>query len=168
MRYMFPILKKEKLAENSYLMEVEAPDVAKHAKPGQFIILRIDEYGERIPLTIADISEKTISMIFLVVGKTTEKLSRLRKGDSLLNFVGPLGTPSEIKKYGHVWVKQIESIKKLRFPKWQGYKEAPFEIVKPQFVASFKVYNGNKEDNAAERDNFLEEASIGQGFYVRF
>ncbi|MFH2028466.1 MAG: sulfide/dihydroorotate dehydrogenase-like FAD/NAD-binding protein [Nanoarchaeota archaeon] len=96
------ILKKQKLAENTYLMEIDAPDVAKKAQPGQFIILRIDEEGERIPLTIADFDKKVITLVFLVVGHTTERLSNLKKGDSLLDFVGPLGLPSLIKEYGNV------------------------------------------------------------------
>jgi len=99
---MFPILKKQKLAENSYMIEIEASDIARKAKPGQFIILRIDEHGERIPLSIADISKKSITIIFLVAGKTTEQLSKLKKGDFILNFVGPLGNPTELKKLGHV------------------------------------------------------------------
>ena len=99
---MFPILRKQKLAENTYLMEIEAPDIAKKAKAGQFIMLRIDEQGERIPLTITDVDKKSITIVFLVVGYTTEKLSTLKKGDSLLNFVGPLGHPSLMKEYGTV------------------------------------------------------------------
>jgi len=99
---MFKIAKKQKLAENTYLMEIAAPEIAKKAKAGQFIILRIDEKGERIPLTIADFNKKTITIVFLVVGKTTEQLANLRKGDYLLDFVGPLGNPSEIKEYGSV------------------------------------------------------------------
>ena len=84
---MFNILKKEKLAKDTYLMEIEAPDVAKKAKAGQFIMLRIDEKGERIPLTIADFDKKTITLVFLVVGKTTMQLSKMRKGDNILDFV---------------------------------------------------------------------------------
>lgn len=99
---MFPILQKRKLAENIYLMEIEAPEIAKKAKAGQFIILRINEMGERIPLTIADSSKKTITIVFLVVGKTTTELSLLKGGDSLMDVVGPLGNPSKIQQYGNV------------------------------------------------------------------
>ena len=81
-----------------------APRVAEKAKPGQFIILRINEQGERIPLTIADADPKkgTVTIIFLEVGKTTKQIGKLSVGDSLLNFAGPLGMPSEVKKYGTV------------------------------------------------------------------
>ena len=99
---MFPVLKKRKLGQNIYLMEIESPDIAKKAKPGQFVILRIDEEDERIPLTIADYTKKTVTIVFLVVGYTTQKLAGLKKGDSLKNFVGPLGNPSIIKEYGNV------------------------------------------------------------------
>ncbi len=99
---MFDILQKKKLAENTYLIEIEAPDIAKKAKPGQFIILRVDEKGERIPLTIADSTKKTITIVFLVVGKTTTQMSLMKKGDSLMDVVGPLGNPSKIQDYGSV------------------------------------------------------------------
>jgi len=98
----YEILKKQKIAENTYEMQIEVPDVAKKAQPGQFIILRIDEKGERIPLTIADYDKKTITIVFLAVGRTTQQLSTLRKGDFILDFAGPLGNKSEIKEYGTV------------------------------------------------------------------
>jgi len=101
---MYEILEKKILSETVKLMKIKAPLVAKKAQPGQFIILRIDEKGERIPLTIADFDRKngTITIIFLEVGKTTKQLGKLNVGDSLENFVGPLGMPSEVKKYGTV------------------------------------------------------------------
>lgn len=99
---MFPILQKRKLAENTFLMEIEAPDIAKKAKAGQFVIIRIDDKGERIPLTIADSTKKTITIVFLVVGKTTTQLSELKKGDTLIDVVGPLGNPSKIQEYGNI------------------------------------------------------------------
>jgi len=101
---MYPILEKKVLSENVKQLKIKAPLVAKKAQPGQFIILRIDEKGERIPLTIADFDRKegTITIIFLEVGKTTKQLGTLKVGDSVENFVGPLGVPSEVKKYGTV------------------------------------------------------------------
>ena len=99
---MYEILEKKVLSETVKLMTVKAPLVAKKALAGQFIILRIDEKGERIPLTIADYDRKegTITIIFMEVGKTTKQLGTLNVGDKLLNFVGPLGQASEIEKYG--------------------------------------------------------------------
>ncbi len=98
------ITAKRKIAPGIISLEVEAPLIAKKAKPGQFIILMTDEKGERIPLTIADYDRKkgSVRTVFEVVGKTTEKLSRMKEGDELFSFVGPLGRPSKIDKYGTV------------------------------------------------------------------
>ena len=96
---MFKILKKESLNPTVTLMEIDAPLIAKKAEPGQFIILRVDEAGERIPLTVADYDREkgTITIIFQIVGATTEKLNHLNEGDCLHDFVGPLGTPSRVE-----------------------------------------------------------------------
>jgi len=101
---MYEILEKQVLSNTVKLMKIEAPFVAKKALAGQFIILRIDEKGERIPLTIADYDRKegTITVIFMEVGKTTKQLGKMKVGDKLLNFAGPLGVASEIEKYGTV------------------------------------------------------------------
>jgi len=101
---MYPIIEKKVLSETVKLMKIKAPLVANKAQAGQFIILRIDEKGERIPLTIADSNKKegTITLIFMEVGKTTKQLGTLNVGDSIENFAGPLGKPSEIKNYGTV------------------------------------------------------------------
>ncbi len=95
---MFDILKKKKLATNIYSIEIYAPLVAKKAQPGEFIILRTDEHGERIPLTInkVDLDRGLVTIIFQSVGTTTSKLSTLEVGDKLLDFLGPLGKPTEL------------------------------------------------------------------------
>ena len=94
---MYPILKKEALNPTVTRMVIDAPLIAKKAEPGQFIILRVHEDGERIPLTIADFDREqgTVTIIFQIVGATTELLNHLEEGDSLHDFVGPLGRPSE-------------------------------------------------------------------------
>ena len=99
---MYEILEKKVMSDTVKLMKIKAPMVAKKALAGQFIILRIDEEGERIPLTIADYDRKkgTITIIFMEVGKTTKQLGTMKVGDKLLNFAGPLGVASEIEKYG--------------------------------------------------------------------
>ena len=96
---MYKIIKKEILNSAVSLIEVEAPYIAKKAEPGQFIILRIDEQGERVPFTIADFDRErgTVTVIFQIVGKTTERLNELNEGDYLLDFVGPLGKASEFE-----------------------------------------------------------------------
>ena len=99
---MFKVLQKKKLAENTFMLEISAKDVAAKAKPGQFIVLRINEKGERIPLTIADKTKKSIILVVLNVGYTTNALSKLKKGDKILDFIGPLGNASEIDRFGNV------------------------------------------------------------------
>ena len=94
---MYRIVKKRVLNPTVTMMEIEAPAVARKAEPGQFIILRVDENGERIPLTIADYDREkgTVTIIFQIVGATTEKLNHKEEGDYLQDFVGPLGKATE-------------------------------------------------------------------------
>ena len=103
---MFKILSKKEASPGVYFMEVEAPRIAKKAKAGQFIVLRVDDNGERIPLTIADYNSESgsVLLVFQVIGATTTELAALNVGDSILDFVGPLGQPSEIKNFGTVAV----------------------------------------------------------------
>ena len=95
---MFKIVQKRVLNDSVTLMEIQAPFIAKKALPGQFIIFRIDEFGERIPLTIADFDREkgTVTIIYQIVGKSTEQLSKLNEGDEILDFVGPLGLPTHV------------------------------------------------------------------------
>ena len=95
---MYKIVKKRQLNENIYLMDIEAPRVAKSAKPGQFIIVKMDEIGERIPLTICDYdAEKgTVTIVFKTIGASTERMAKYEEGDYFRDFVGPLGRPSEM------------------------------------------------------------------------
>lgn len=95
---MFKIVRTEALTDAIYLMDVEAPRVAKNCLPGQFVIVRGSEDGERIPLTICDYSREagTITIVFQVVGAATEMMKNLKAGDSFTDFVGPLGRPSEL------------------------------------------------------------------------
>jgi len=101
---VYEILKKKELAPKIKWFEVKAPEMAEKARPGQFVIVIINEKGERVPLTIAGIDAKkgTVSLAFNEVGKTTKQLGCLNEGDSIWNVTGPLGVPSEIKKYGKV------------------------------------------------------------------
>lgn len=101
---MYKILRKEKLNDVVELMEVHAPFVAKKCEPGQFIILRVGEDGERIPLTIADFDreKETITIIYQIVGYSTQQLAGLNEGDELTDFVGPLGEPTQLHQAKHV------------------------------------------------------------------
>ena len=96
---MFKIIRKQELNPTVTLMEIDAPLIARKAEPGQFIILRVDDAGERIPLTIADFDREkgSVTIIFQIVGATTAKLNRLNEGDCLHDFVGPLGVASHVE-----------------------------------------------------------------------
>ncbi len=107
---MYKIQKAEKLSDKIFLMDVEAPRVAKHCQPGQFIIVKMDEKGERIPLTICDYDREkgTVTIVFQVIGASTEKMSHLKEGDAFEDFVGPLGCASELIS------EDIEELKKKK------------------------------------------------------
>ena len=107
---MYRIVKAEELTTNIYLMDVEAPRVAKSCQPGQFVIVRMDEEGERIPLTICDYNRQlgTITIVFQVVGAATEMMRNLKTGDSFHDFVGPLGCPSEFVQ------EEIENLRRKK------------------------------------------------------
>jgi NAD(P)H-flavin reductase len=101
---LYKIREKRKLVPNIHLIKVEAPAVAKKARPGQFVIVTIDEKGERIPLTIADWDreEGLITIVFMEVGTSTQRLASFNAGDSLYSLAGPLGIPTHIEKFGTV------------------------------------------------------------------
>ena len=107
---MYRILKASMLAQNIYLMDVEAKRVAKSCLPGQFVIVKIDEKGERIPLTICDYDREagTVTIVFQIVGASTERMSTLKEGDYFRDFTGPLGRPSDLCS------ESIEELKKKR------------------------------------------------------
>jgi len=101
---MYKILLREDLVPSIHLFKIEAPAVAKKAQAGQFVMVRVDEKGERIPLTIADWDRKqgSITTVFMEVGTTTKKLAQLEAGDCIATFAGPLGLPTHIEKFGTV------------------------------------------------------------------
>jgi len=103
---MYKVLAKQELAPQIKLFKIHAPDIAKKAKPGQFVILRIDEKGERVPLTLVEWEKEkgTLTLIFQEVGVSTKKLGALNVGDEILDVVGPLGNPSDIRHHGSVAV----------------------------------------------------------------
>ena len=100
----YKILRKKELCTNQYELTIHAPYITKNAKAGQFIILRVSEDGERIPLTIADYNREKgeLTIVFMAVGYTTKQLATLNEGDELVDIVGPLGQPTHIENYGTV------------------------------------------------------------------
>lgn len=127
---MYPITEKTVLNENVVRMTVLAPLVARKALPGQFIIFRIDENGERVPLTIAgyDREQGTVTIIFQTVGYTTEKLAKLNKGDALLDFAGPLGEPAVTEGIGKAAVIGGGLGVAIAYPQAKALKEAGADV----------------------------------------
>lgn len=129
---MYKIVSAKNLTSDLYEFQIEAPNVTRHGKAGQFIILRVDEKGERVPLTIADIDKTNnlLTIVFMAVGYTTKKLSQLKTGDYLRDIVGPLGLATEAdKKFGTVAVVA------------GGYGAAPAYLIAKAFKdAGNKVY----------------------------
>ena len=101
---MYEIVTKKELASNIYLIELAAADVAKKSRPGHFVILRLDDKGERIPLTIAgvDLEKGTVATAFHAVGRTTKKLAKINAGESIMDLSGPLGNPADVGNFGRV------------------------------------------------------------------
>jgi NAD(P)H-flavin reductase len=127
----FEIIDNKELVPTIYLMNIAAPRIARKALPGQFVMLRIDEKGERIPLTIADFDRKngSITMIFQAVGKTTMQLASMKAGDELLDLTGPLGNPAHIEKVGTVILVGGGVGVAPVFPQARAFKEAGNKII---------------------------------------
>ncbi len=127
----YRIIDKRDMVHQVHLMKVLAPDVARAAKPGQFVIIRIDEQSERIPLTIADynVTDGSVSIIFQEMGKTTKQMATLKSGEELQDFVGPLGTPSEIEKLGTVVLVGGGVGVAPSYPQAKAYKEAGNKVI---------------------------------------
>ena len=129
---MFSIVRREDMADGVVVLnEIEAPFIAKNAKPGQFVILRANETGERIPLTMADTDAKngTITIAYMVVGKTTASFAALKVGDSYLDITGPLGQPTHIKKVGTVVCVGGGTGAAVLHPIAKGMKAAGNEVI---------------------------------------
>ena len=134
---MFKIVKKRRLSENMTWLVIDAPMVARKAKPGQFIILRTDEFGERIPLTMAghDSEAGTIDLIYAAVGRTTMLMDQLEEGDCLLDVVGPLGKPTEMEGLKKVCVVGGGTGNALAYPLACGMHD---HGIKVDMIAGYK------------------------------
>lgn len=129
---MFKIVQREEMAQGTVIMnEVEAPRIAAKAKPGQFVILKANETGERIPLTISDIDvdKGTITIIYMVVGKSTALFKKLRIGDGFQDVIGPLGKPTHIEKLGNVVCVGGGTGVAVLFPITRGFKNAGSNVI---------------------------------------
>ncbi len=134
---MYKIVSKRKLNDTMTWLVIDAPMVARKAKPGQFIILRTDEYGERIPLTMAghDSAKGTIDLIYAAVGRTTMLLDQLEEGDALADVVGPLGKPTEMEGLKSVAVVGGGTGNALAYPLATGMHKAGIKV---DMIAGFK------------------------------
>jgi ferredoxin--NADP+ reductase len=162
---MFRIIRKKQLAPQVTLLEVEAPLVARKAKAGQFVVLRIDEKGERIPLTIADKNETrgSITLIFQQVGKTTCRLGSLKEGEAIRDLLGPLGRPAEIEKWetvicigGGVGIAEI-------FPIVRTFKQAGSRVISILGARNKQllILEGEIRDYSDELHLTTEDGSVG-------
>ena len=97
---MYRIIKRNQIADNIYEFWINAPHVTKTGRAGQFVVLRIDEHGERIPLTISATDGEDVRIVFMAIGKTTQQLAAMEEGESIRDVAGPLGMPSDVKKWG--------------------------------------------------------------------
>lgn len=160
----FTVVSRKDLTPKIHRFEVDAPTIAKKAEPGQFVIVRVDEKGERIPLTLSDWDREkgTVSIVFNVVGRTTKKLGDLKQGDQILNFAGPFGTPSHIDNFGTVlfvvggyWI--VAALPLIRELKAKGN-----DVISIMRAPSKDEMFGEKElENAS--DEFI--LVIGEGSY---
>ncbi len=152
---MHKIVLKRQLSHDMFWLEFEAPYVAAKAKPGQFIIFRVDEFGERVPLTMAgsDKERGTVTIIFQAVGRSTKLLSDLNEGDYILDVTGPLGRPTEMEGLKKVCVVGGGTGNALAYPVAKGLHDAGVEV---DMVAGFKTEEliVLKEEFEAAVDNF--------------
>ena len=129
---MFKIVEKREMAERTVCeFKIEAPDIARKAKPGQFVVIRANETGERIPLTMAgtDPDAGTINVIFQVVGKTTALLRSFTEGDGIMDIIGPLGVPTHVEKLGTVICVGGGTGVAVMYPITKAYKEAGNHVI---------------------------------------
>lgn len=135
---MHKIVYKKVLSSDMFWLEFEAPYVAAKAKPGQFIIFRVDEFGERVPLTIAgvDKAKSTVTIIFQAVGRSTSLLSQLEEGESILDVSGPLGQPSHMDGLKRVCVVGGGTGNALAYPIVKGFTDAGIKV---DMIAGFKT-----------------------------
>jgi len=167
---MHKVLVKRELAPKIKLLEIEAPEIAGKAQAGQFVILRLDEVGERFPLTLVDWNKSrgTITLIFLEVGVSSEKLGLLKEGDSIMDIVGPLGKPSDIEKYPLICVVGGGVGTAAAYPIARAFKQAGSKVIS---IIGAKTANLLiLEDKMAEASDELyistDDGSKGQKGFV--
>ncbi len=171
---MFKIVRKEELVTSSVILhEIEAPRIARKAQPGQFVILMASETGERIPLTMADTDPEagTVTVIFMVVGKSTAIFAGLNEGDAYSDLIGPLGRPTDIEKVGHVvcvgggtGIAVLHPIARAmkkagnRVTTILGARNVDFLILKDRMNALSDTFIAMSDDGSTGRKGFVTDA----------
>ena len=171
---MFKIVRQEELVTSSVILhEIEAPRIARKAKPGQFIMLKATETGERIPLTMADTDPEagTVTVIFMVVGKSTAIFAGLKVGDAYSDLIGPLGRPTDIEKVGHVvcvgggtGIAVLHPIARAmkkagnRVTTILGARNVDFLILKDKMSAISDTFIAMSDDGSTGRKGFVTDA----------
>ncbi|MBM9536248.1 sulfide/dihydroorotate dehydrogenase-like FAD/NAD-binding protein [Desulfobulbus alkaliphilus] len=171
---MFTIVRREELVPSSVILhEIEAPRIARKAKPGQFVILKATETGERIPLTMADTDADagTVTVIFMVVGKSTSLFATLYEGDAYSDLIGPLGRPTDIEKVGHVvcvgggtGIAVLHPIARAmkkagnRVTTILGARNVDFMILKEKMNALSDTFIPMSDDGSTGRQGFVTDA----------
>ena len=164
---MYKIIAKKDLAPTIKQFEILAPLVGKKAKPGQFVVVRTEERGERIPLTIVDRSPDrgTVTVVVLEAGKTTKQLNSLNEGDHLMNFIGPLGNPTEIKKYGTVVCIGGGVGIACIYPEVRALKEAGNEVISIIGARTRELLIFEKEIEGASDEFYLTTDDGSEGHH---
>lgn len=168
---MFTIVRQEELVPSSvFLHEITAPRIARKARPGQFVILKATETGERIPLTMADTNPEagTLTVIFMVVGKSTAIFAGLKEGDAYMDLIGPLGRPTDIEKVGHVVCVGGGTGIAVLHPIARGMKEAGNRLttILGARSADFMIFRDRMERLADTFIPMSDDGSIGKKGFV--
>jgi len=163
---LFKVLERKELAPTEFEILVDAPRIASKAQPGQFVILRIDENGERIPLTVVDTDKEAgwVRLIFQVIGKSTAQLATVMAGEALTDIVGPLGKATDIENYGTVLLVGGGVGIAALFPIVKGLKEAGNRVI-TVLGAKNKDLLILQEDCGKYSDEFIlmtDDGSVGQ------
>lgn len=163
---MNKITKYQQLSENEFDIWIEAPRIADKGQPGQFLIVRADEFSERIPLTIVDTNkeEGTIQLIFQVIGKSTAKLAALKAGDTIADVSGPLGMPTDIKEYGTVLLVGGGVGIAALYPIVKGLKEAGNRVITILGAKTAELVILQKECQAVSDELIImtDDGTLGQ------
>ena len=167
---MYEIIEKRILSEGTKMMVIKAPDVARVCKPGQFMMIRVNETGERFPLTVADFDREkgTVTIVYQEVGKSTKLLGSKEQGEFILDFVGPLGKPTHVEKLGTVVAIGGGCGTAIAFPVARAFKEAGNYLITINGArsSSLLLYRDEMESISDEAYETTDDGSCGVHGFV--